>query len=138
MPTVKRIDHIAIVVDDMEAGLGFWRDALGLELAGVEEVAEQRSVVAKLPTGQSELELVLPTDEEGGVARFLRKRGPGLHHLCLEVEDLQGFLDQLRSRGVRLITPTPQVGAGGRRMAFIHPESANGVLVELYEIPQDR
>jgi methylmalonyl-CoA/ethylmalonyl-CoA epimerase len=135
MPTVRRIDHIAIVVDDIEAGLGFWRDILGLEVSRVEEVAEQQAVVAMLPTGQSGIELVKPTDEESGAARFLRKRGPGMHHLCLEVDDLDGFLDRLKASGVRLITPVALTGSDGKRMAFIHPESTHGVLVELYEIP---
>jgi methylmalonyl-CoA/ethylmalonyl-CoA epimerase len=132
---IKRIAHIAIVVDDIEAALGFWRDGLGLSLEGVEDVPEQRSTVAFLPAGDSEVELVKPTDDESGVARYLAKRGPGMHHICLEVDDIEAALDHLRARGVRLINEQPTHGAGGRRVAFIHPESTRGVLVELYEEP---
>jgi len=133
MPGIKRIDHIAIVVDDIQSALGFWQEALGLKLAGVEEVAEQKSVVAFLPMGESEVELVKPTTDDSGVARFLAKRGPGMHHICFEVNDLQTILDELKAKGVRLINETPTIGAGGNRIAFIHPESTQGVLVELYE-----
>ena len=133
MPGIKRIDHIAIVVDDVQTALGFWQEALGLKLAQVEEVAEQKAVVAFLPTGESEVELVKPTTDDSGVARFLEKRGPGMHHLCFEVEGLQAILNELKAKGVRLINETPTIGAGGNRIAFIHPESTQGVLVELYE-----
>jgi methylmalonyl-CoA/ethylmalonyl-CoA epimerase len=134
MPTVKRIDHIAIVVDDIEAALAFWRDALGLELDHVEEVAEQKSVVAFLPAGESEVELVKPTTADSGVARYLQKRGPGMHHICFEVDDIEASLAALKDKGVRLINETPVTGSGGRQIAFIHPESTNGVLVELYQL----
>ena len=133
MPEIKRIDHIAIVVDDIQTSLGFWQEALGLKLAGVEEVSEQKSVVAFLPTGDSEVELVKPTTDDSGVARFLEKRGPGMHHICFEVDGLQTILDELKAKGVRLINETAVIGAGGNRIAFIHPESTQGVLVELYE-----
>jgi methylmalonyl-CoA/ethylmalonyl-CoA epimerase len=133
MPGIKRIDHIAIVVDDIQTALGFWQEALGLKLAQVEEVAEQKAVVAFLPTGESEVELVKPTTDDSGVARFLEKRGPGMHHICFEVDGLQTILDELKVNGVRLINETPVIGAGGNRIAFIHPESTQGVLVELYE-----
>jgi methylmalonyl-CoA/ethylmalonyl-CoA epimerase len=134
MPTVKRIDPIAIVVDDIEAALAFWRDALGLELDHVEEVAEQKSVVAFLPAGESEVELVKPTTADSGVARYLQKRGPGMHHICFEVDDIEASLAALKDKGVRLINETPVTGSGGRQIAFIHPESTNGVLVELYQL----
>ena len=133
MPGIKRIDHIAIVVDDIQTALGFWQEALGLKLAQVEEIAEQKAVIAFLPTGESEVELVKPTTDDSGVARFLQKRGPGMHHISFEVEGLQTILDELKAKGVRLINETPTIGAGGNRIAFIHPESAQGVLVELYE-----
>jgi methylmalonyl-CoA/ethylmalonyl-CoA epimerase len=133
MATIKRIDHIAIVVEDIEATLGFWRDALGLELAHIEDVPEQKSEVAFLPVGESEVELVRPTTDDSGVAKYLQKRGPGMHHICFEVDDIEGALRQLKTRGVRLINETPVPGAGGKQIAFIHPESTNGVLVELYQ-----
>lgn len=133
MPNIKRIQHVAIVVEDIESALAFWRDALGLELQHVEELPEQKSVVAFMPLGQSEVELVKPTTDDSGVARYLQKRGPGMHHICFEVDDIHSLLAQLKARGVRLINETPVTGAGGTLVAFIHPESANGVLVELYQ-----
>lgn len=130
---IKRIAHIALAVDDLDGALSFWRDALGLPLAHVETVPEQQATVAFLPTSESEVELVRPTSDSTGVARFLAKRGPGLHHICFEVDDLAAMLADLQAKGVRLIDQTPKLGAGGARIAFIHPESTHGVLVELYE-----
>jgi methylmalonyl-CoA/ethylmalonyl-CoA epimerase len=135
---IKRIDHIAIVVEDIDAALGFWRDALGLDLTHVEDVPEQQSAVAFLPTGESEVELVKPTSGSSGVARYLAKRGPGIHHICFEVDDIDATLATLKARGVRLIDETPKIGTGGKQIAFVHPESTHGVLVELYELtPQE-
>ena len=136
MPKIKKIDHIAIVVEDIEQALLFWRDALGLELHHVEEVPDQESQVAFLPVGDAEIELVEPTTQDSGVARYLNKRGPGIHHLCFEVDDIQTTLDNLKSHQVRLIHETPLTGSGGKKFAFIHPESTHGVLVELYELPE--
>jgi methylmalonyl-CoA/ethylmalonyl-CoA epimerase len=133
MPSIKRIEHIAVVVPEIEGALSFWRDALGLELQHVEEVPEQKSMVAFLPVGHSDIELLTPTTEDSGVARFLQKRGPGIHHICLEVDGLEAILADLKAKGVRLINETPTLGAGGKRIAFIHPESTSGVLIELYE-----
>lgn len=134
MPGIKRVDHIAIVVEDIDEALKFWRDSLGLELLHVEKVAEQESVVAFLPVGDGEIELLKPTSEESGVARYLHKRGPGIHHICFEVDDIQATLDSLKQEGVRLINEEALAGSGGKKIAFIHPESTHGVLVELYEI----
>jgi methylmalonyl-CoA/ethylmalonyl-CoA epimerase len=100
----------------------------------VEEVPEQESVVAFLPVGDGEIELVKPTTEESGIARYLHKRGPGIHHICFEVDDIQATLDNLKQKGVRLINEEAMTGSGGKKMAFIHPESTHGVLVELYEL----
>jgi methylmalonyl-CoA/ethylmalonyl-CoA epimerase len=133
MAAIKRIDHIAIVVEDIESTLGFWRDALGLELAHIEDVPEQKSLVAFLPVGESEIELVRPTTDDSGVAKYLHKRGPGMHHISLEVDDILGMLTQLKAKGIRLINESPVPGAGGKQIAFIHPESTSGVLVELYQ-----
>jgi methylmalonyl-CoA/ethylmalonyl-CoA epimerase len=133
MPKIKRIDHIAIVVEDIESTLGFWREALGLELEHVVDVPEQKSMVAFLPIGDSEIELVKPTTDDSGVARYLQKRGPGMHHICFEVDDIEAVLAQLKGKGVRLINDTPIAGSDGKKLAFIHPESTHGVLVELYE-----
>jgi len=134
---ILRIDHVAIVVDDIDAALGFWRDDLGLALTHVEDVPDQESVVAFLPTGDSEVELVKPTTDTSGVARYLRRRGPGVHHICFEVADLESCLERLEARGVRLINRQPTIGTGGKRIAFIHPDSTHGVLVELYELTQE-
>ncbi len=131
--TIQKIDHIAIVVPNIKEALGFWRDALGLDLSHVEEVKEQESLIAFLPTGQSEIELVEPTTDTSGIARYMNKRGPGMHHICFEVDDIQETLAQLKAKGVQLINKEPTIGAGGKKIAFIHPKSTGGVLVELYE-----
>ncbi|MGC8856456.1 MAG: methylmalonyl-CoA epimerase [Anaerolineae bacterium] len=133
MPAVTSINHVAIVVDDLEKALSFWRDALGMELHQLREVPAEKSQVAFLPLEGAEVELVRPTDDESGIARYLAKRGPGMHHLCLEVDDLEGMLTQLKAKGVRLINEEPRLSAEGRKYAFIHPEASGGVLVELYE-----
>jgi methylmalonyl-CoA/ethylmalonyl-CoA epimerase len=131
--TIKKIDHIAIVVPDIDAALMFWRDALGLELSHVEDMPAQESLIAFLPTGGSEIELVKPTTETSGIARYMDKRGPGMHHICLEVENMEGILARLKERGIQLINEEPTIGASGKKIAFIHPKSTGGVLVELYE-----
>ena len=135
MPEISRLDHVALVVSDLGAALAFWRDTLGLPVARVEDIPGQETQVALLPIGDSDLELVMPTTDNSGLARFLAKRGPGVHHISLQVADLDAFLALLRQRGVRLINEQPVQGAGGKRVAFIHPESANGVLVELCQAP---
>jgi methylmalonyl-CoA/ethylmalonyl-CoA epimerase len=136
VPTVNRIDHIALLTDDLEGALGFWRDALGLELAHLEEVAGEGAQIAFLPVGGSQVELVKPITSDSGLARYLEKRGPGMHHLCLEVDDLTGMLTRLKAQGVQLINENPMNGSDGKVYAFIHPKSAYGVLVELYELPK--
>jgi methylmalonyl-CoA/ethylmalonyl-CoA epimerase len=133
MPKIERIDHIAIAVEDIEVALAFWRDGLGLELARVQEVPAEKSRVAFLPAGGSDIELVKPTTSDSGLARFLEKRGQGIHHVCLAVDDIEGMLAQLKARGVQLINETVMSGAGGMKYAFIHPKSTGGVLVELYQ-----
>ncbi len=135
MTPVKRINHIAIVVDEIEDALHFWRDALGLKVARVEEVPDQDSVVAFLSVGNMEIELVKPTADESGIARYIKKRGPGIHHICFEVDDIKASLESLKAKSVRLINSEPVIGTSGKRFAFIHPESTHGVLVELYELP---
>ncbi|MEW5829453.1 MAG: methylmalonyl-CoA epimerase [Chloroflexota bacterium] len=134
MPTIKSINHVAVVVDDMERALSFWRDALGLDLHELRDVPAEKSQIAFLPLENSELELVVPTTGDSGIAKYLSKRGPGMHHICLEVDDIEAMLARLKSRGVRLINEEPRTGADGKRYAFIHPESASGVLVELYQL----
>ncbi|MBK8903057.1 MAG: methylmalonyl-CoA epimerase [Anaerolineaceae bacterium] len=131
---IKKVNHIAIVVADLEESMRFWVDALGLELAHTEHVESQAVDVAFLPVGDSKIELLKPTDNESGVARYLEKRGPGMHHLCFEVEDIVAALARLKAANVQLINEVPVMGSDGRKFAFIHPKSANGVLVELYEL----
>jgi len=133
MPGIKSINHIAVVVDDMEKALAFWRDALGIDLHEIRDVPAEKSQVAFLPLQGAEVELVMPTSEESGIAKYLARRGAGMHHICLQVDDIQGMLAQLKSKGVRLINEEPRMTADGKKYAFIHPESASGVLVELYE-----
>ena len=103
MPKVKQINHVAVVVQDMEKALAFWRDALGMELHGLRDVPAEQSQVAFLPLPGSEVGLVQPTTDDSGIAKYLAKRGPGMHHLCLEVDDIEGMLAQLKAKGVRLI-----------------------------------
>lgn len=134
MPHVKQINHVAVVVDDMDKALSFWRDALGMELHDLRDVPAEKSQVAFLPLQGSEVELVRPTSDDSGIAKYLAKRGPGMHHICLEVDDIEGMMSQLKSKGVRLINEEPRTAADGKKYAFIHPESASGVLVELYQI----
>lgn len=134
MPKVKQINHVAVVVDDMDKALSFWRDALGMELHGLRDVPAEKSRVAFLPLPGSEVELVMPTTDDSGVAKYLAKRGPGMHHICLEVDDIEGMMEQLRAKGVRLINEEPRAASDGKKYAFIHPESASGALVELYQI----
>ncbi len=132
-----KTDHIAILVADIDEALAFWRDALGLPLDHVEEVASQEVKVAFLPLGDHAIELVQPMSETGSLANYLAKRGPGLHHLCFEVDDIEAALARLREQGVRLINQQPVEGAGDKKVAFIHPKSASGVLVELSQPGDD-
>ncbi len=130
-----KINHVAIVVQDIDAALKFWKQTFGLQLDHVEEVPSQKSKVAFLPLGESEIELVQPTNSDSGLANFLEKRGEGMHHICIEVEDVDAALAELKSKGVRLINEVPEE-LPGRKMAFIHPKAANGVLVELYQLTE--
>lgn len=135
MAKIKKIDHVALVVADIDEALGFWRDALGLELDHILEVPREKSSIAFLPVGDSEIELVQPTTDDSGIAKYLQKRGPGMHHICLETDDIETMLADLQEKGVQLIHEEPVIGDGGKKYAFIHPKAANGVLMELYELP---
>lgn len=135
MTDLKRLDHVAVLVPDLEEALSFWQDQLGLSLDHVETISSMAVKIAFLPLGESEIELVQPITDDSGLAKFLEKRGPGLHHICIEVEDIAAKLADLRSSGVRLIDEEPVLMDDGRQLAFIHPKSAGGVLVELYELP---
>jgi methylmalonyl-CoA epimerase len=131
---IKKIDHIAIVVRNVEEALQTYEGVLGLELTDIVEVPEQAVRIAFLPVGESELELVEPLTTDSGTAKFLERRGEGMHHVCLEVEDIEASLQDLVAKGVRLIDEQPRPGAHGR-VAFLHPKSAHGVLIELIEKP---
>lgn len=134
MPKVKQINHVAVVVEDMDKALSFWRDALGMELHELRDVPAEKSQVAFLPLAGAEVELVRPTTDDSGIARYLAKRGPGMHHICLEVDDIDGMISLLKSKGVRLTSEGASTAADGKKYVFVHPESTSGVLVELYQI----
>jgi methylmalonyl-CoA/ethylmalonyl-CoA epimerase len=127
-----RVHHVAVVVRDLEQALGFYRDTLGLPVELVLPVPQDRVRIGFLPIGESKIELVEPTDDTTGVARFLASRGEGFHHVCFEVPDLAAALDALAAQDVELIDRVPRAGADGP-VAFIHPRSAHGMLVELVE-----
>lgn len=131
MADLPRIAHVGIAVPDIGAALAFYRDVLGLE-PHPPETADGATIVA-LPFGDSEVELLAPDDADGPIARFLAKRGPGIHHVCYRVADLDATLDACRTAGYRLIDETPRTGAGGRRIAFLHPKATAGILLELTE-----
>lgn len=128
------LDHVGVAVRDLSAALAFYRDALGLDVEEPEVVASQRVRAHFLPVGESSLELLEATAPDSPIARYVDKRGPGLHHITLRVEDIRGALSQLKARGVRLIDEQPRPGAEGALVAFVHPSSAHGVLVELKEV----
>ncbi len=125
------IQHLGVAVESIEEALAFWRDALGLELKDVEIVEDQGVRVGMLPIGESRIELLEATGAETPVGKFLAKRGPGIHHLCVEVNDINAKLSELKARGVRLIDEQPRIGAEGALVAFVHPSSTGGVLIEL-------
>lgn len=127
-----RIHHVAVVVRDLEQALGFYRDALGMPLERIVPVPTDRVRIGFLLVGESRIELVQPTDDTTGVARYLASRGEGFHHVCFEVPDIAATLDGLAAQGIELIDRVARAGADGP-VAFIHPRSARGVLVELVE-----
>ena len=133
---IKRIDHIGIVVNDIKEALKVYQQALGLSLAKIQERPDQAVTIAFLPTGESEIELVQPVTSDSGVAKFLKKWGEGIHHICLEVDDIEKALADVQERGLQLIDEIPRTGPEGERFAFIHPKSTHGVLIELYEYPK--
>src|SRR3954470_7983987 len=122
MPKIKQINHVAVVVEDMQKSLSFWRDALGIELHELRDVPAEMSQVAFLPLAGSEIELVQPTTDDLGIAKYLAKRGPGMHHVCLEVDDIDGMMEALKAKGISLINEAPRVAADGKKYAFIHPK----------------
>lgn len=125
------LDHIGIAVGDVNAALAFYRDALGLEIDGTEDVPSQRVRAHFVPVGEATLELLEATSPDSPIAKYVEKRGPGIHHVTLRVDDIHAALDRLKARGVRLIDQEPRPGAEGALIAFVHPASTHGVLVEL-------
>ena len=128
-----KVEHIGIATRSIEEALGFWRDALGLEVRHTETVEEQGVRVAMLPVGEPRIELLEPTGDSSPIAKFLEKRGPGIHHVAVRVADIRASLAQLKAAGARLIDEEPRTGAGGCLVAFVHPSSSGGVLLELVE-----
>jgi methylmalonyl-CoA/ethylmalonyl-CoA epimerase len=128
-----KIDHIGIATRQLEEGLAVWQDALGLSIDSTEEIAEQGVRVAMLAVGETHVELLEALTPDSPVGKFLAKRGPGIHHIALEVDDIAASLAELKSKGARLIDETPRVGAGGCLVAFVHPSSTDGVLLELVQ-----
>ena len=128
-----RVDHIGIATRELAEGLAVWRDTLGLKVADMEEVEEQGVRVAMLELGDTHIELLESLRPTSAVAKFVEKRGPGIHHIAIEVDDIQASLAELKNRGARLVDETPRVGAGGCLVAFVHPSSTNGVLLELVQ-----
>jgi methylmalonyl-CoA/ethylmalonyl-CoA epimerase len=131
--SLLKVDHIGIATRSIEEGLAVWRDALGLKVDSTEEVTEQGVKVCMLTVGDTHVELLEPFSAETAVGKFLAKRGPGMHHIAIEVADINASLAELKNKGARLIDETPRVGAGGCLVAFVHPSSANGVLLELVQ-----
>jgi methylmalonyl-CoA epimerase len=136
MAAAVELDHLGIAVRSIEASAGFY-EAIGVRASGIEEIEQERVRVAMLEVGGSRIELLEAMDEDCAVGRFLARRGEGLHHLALRVPDLSAAVERLKGLGVRLVSERIQVGAGGHRYVFVHPESANGVLVELVEVVGD-
>ena len=128
-----KIDHVAVVVEDMETALYFWQDALGLSVTKTESNEAEAVDVAFLPIGESNVELLVPTTQDSGIAKYVEKRGTGIHHLCIAVSDIEAVMANLSDRGVQLINEAPRTREDGIRYAFVHPKSTGGVLLELYE-----
>ena len=128
-----KINHLGIATKGIEEALKFWENALGLENVHTEVVEDQKVRVAMLPIGESRIELLEPTSEDSPISKFLEKRGGGIHHIAVEVEDIRAALAKLKQEGARLIDETPRIGAEGCLVAFVHPASANGVLLELVQ-----
>ena len=135
MPAIK-VNHIAVVVPDVDAALAFWRDALGLPLTHTEHNEHESVDIAFLPIGDSEIELIAPFTPDSGVAKYLEKRGAGLHHMCIDVENIDQAITTLKQKNIELINDTPKNRPDGTLYAFVHPRSTGGVLLELYQRPK--
>ena len=129
-----KINHLGIATKGIDEALKFWADSLGLENVHTETVEDQKVRVAMLPVGESRIELLEPTSDDSPISKFLEKRGGGIHHIAVEVDDIRTALEKLRSQGARLIDEVPRIGAEGCLVAFVHPGSTGGVLLELVEV----
>ncbi len=128
---VTKIDHIGVAVKNLEETLKFYEEVLGLKTEGTEVVEEQKVKVAFLPIGDSEIELLESTEEDGPIAKYIAKKGEGMQHVALRVDDIEKAIAEMKEKGVRMIDEKPRYGAGGAKIAFVHPKSSKGVLVEL-------
>ena len=133
---LKNIDHIGIAVTNMQESLSFWETTLGIEPHSIQEVPEQKLRTAFLPVGGTEIELLESTSADSSVAKFIEKHGEGLHHIAIRVDNIEAALAELKAKGIQLIDETPRNGAGGTRIAFVHPKATHGVLLELCERKQ--
>jgi methylmalonyl-CoA epimerase len=134
MEGMMRIHHIAIAIKDLDKALTFYRDALGIQVIEQKEVPAEGVEIAILPAGESEIELLRPLNQDNSIGRFITNRGEGIHHICLEVENIETSISQLEAQGAQMATEV-RSHADGTRYAFVHPKSAHGVLIELYEVP---
>lgn len=130
---VKKVDHIGVAVSNLEESIKFYEEVLGLKCQGTEVVEEQKVRVAFLPIGDTEIELLEATEPDSPIAKFIEKKGQGVQHIAFRVDDIEKALEEMRSLGIKLIDEKPRYGAGGARIAFLHPKSTNGLLVELCE-----
>ena len=130
---VLKIDHLGIAVNSIDNGKGFWTDVMGLEFEGTETVEAQKVTTAFFPVGESEVELLESTSPDGPIAKYIEKKGTGIQHIAFRVENIESALQELKEKGVQLIDEKPRNGAGGAKIAFLHPKATGGVLVELCE-----
>ncbi|ADC65975.1 methylmalonyl-CoA epimerase [Ferroglobus placidus DSM 10642] len=129
---IKKIDHIGVAVKNLEEAIELYKK-LGFEVKGIEEVKDQKVRVAMLPVGESKIELIEATSEDSAVAKFIEKRGEGIHHIAINVENIEKALENAKNNGLQLIDEKPRIGAGGKKIAFVHPKSTKGVLLEFVE-----
>jgi lactoylglutathione lyase/methylmalonyl-CoA/ethylmalonyl-CoA epimerase len=134
---IKKIDHIGIAVENLDESLDFYQNLLGLSLTGVEEISDQKVSTAFIRLMDTNIELLTPTDDESPIRKLLDKKGKGIHHIALEVDNIETALDELKKKGVDLIDDKPRIGAHNKKIAFIHPRSAGGVLLELCEADKE-
>lgn len=133
----KKIDHLGIAVENIQEAIRLYKDILGLDYRGEEEVAEQKVRTAFFPLGESSIELLEPTSEDSPIAKFMAKKGPGIHHIALRVDDVSKAIEAMKAQGIQMIDEVPRIGAHGAKIAFIHPKSTPGVLIELCQREQE-